>query len=80
MAITSHAHYRCTRTLAGDHVLNKAGWTFTPQWTMYLLRLPGGLAVHLLRLRKRGGRDSLRMRALKLTPFARLILPRSRGF
>ena len=31
-----------------DYVLNKAGWAFTPQWVMYLLGLPGGLAVGLL--------------------------------
>lgn len=31
-----------------DYVLNKAGWTFTPLWTMYLLGIPGGLAVGLL--------------------------------
>ena len=31
-----------------DYVLNKAGWAVTPQWTMYLLGLPGGLAVGLL--------------------------------
>ena len=84
MAITTHAHYRRTRTLAGDYVLNKAGWTFTPQWTMYFLRLPVRLAVRwiarVLRLRKREGRDSPRMCALKLTPFARRILSRSRGF
>ena len=31
-----------------DYVLNKAGWAFTPQWAMYLLGIPGGLAVGLL--------------------------------
>lgn len=31
-----------------DYVLNKAGWAVTPQWAMYLLGLPGGLAVGLL--------------------------------
>ena len=31
-----------------DYVLNKTGWAFTPLWAMYLLGLPGGLAVGLL--------------------------------
>lgn len=31
-----------------DYVLNKTGWTFTPLWAMYLLGIPGGLAVGLL--------------------------------
>ncbi len=31
-----------------DYVLNKAGWVLTPQWSMYLLGIPGGLAVGLL--------------------------------
>lgn len=31
-----------------DYVMNKAGWVFTPLWAMYLLGLPGGLAVGLL--------------------------------
>lgn len=32
----------------GDYVADKAGWTFTPQWAMYLLGILGGLAVGLL--------------------------------
>lgn len=31
-----------------DYVLNKTGWAFTPLWAMYLLGIPGGLAVGLL--------------------------------
>jgi uncharacterized membrane protein len=31
-----------------DYVLNKAGWVLTPAWAMYILGLPGGLAVGLL--------------------------------
>lgn len=31
-----------------DYVLDKAGWALTPQWAMYLLGIPGGLAVGLL--------------------------------
>ncbi len=31
-----------------DYVLNKAGLLYTPLWMMYLLGLPGGLAVGLL--------------------------------
>ncbi len=31
-----------------DYVANKTGWAFTPAWGMYLLGLPGGLAVGLL--------------------------------
>jgi len=30
------------------YVLNKAGWAFTPPWAMYLLGIPGGLAVGVL--------------------------------
>jgi uncharacterized membrane protein len=31
-----------------DYVVNKMGLAFTPDWAMYLLGLPGGLAVGLL--------------------------------
>ena len=31
-----------------SYVANKTGWLYTPAWEMYLLGLPGGLAVGLL--------------------------------
>ncbi len=31
----------------GDYIANKAEWSLTPQWTMHLLGIPGGLAVGL---------------------------------